>query len=386
MKRKGGMLEESRLALILALVLLALVSLSLGISIWTALKVQNLHIEKKYSIEPIEEVREKEENRRQKEEFTVKEEVEWRRGTTKERTVVERPQREEIKWKSSADVIQEAIAEEQDARELRNWVVSNQISWEELPQEAKDAFIYDCGLCFDPDYRNYTIIYLGDLNSERAQKSLEVINKVIWASKSSIGDAEVEVIAVEEINTPDLSKSMPIDGSVLIVDGIWLQENPSLVMQSIENYLEGRRQSGFFEDGISGSIVILGKGFGPIQTLYQYIDQIVPGGSEVLLRKARGIDEQHFPEEVYYFVSIYFEPSSHYPERGYSYYNYPDPCDVRTENLEGFEINLYMWDTRYLIEPEKPSPPDYVYGPDLIEDLWKRITVYALGRRGIDEC
>ena len=54
--------------------------------------------------------------------------------------------------------------------------------------------------------------------------------------------------------------------------------------------------------------------------------------------------------------------------------------------MEGFEINLYMWDTRYLIEPEKPSPPDYVYGPDLIEDLWKRITVYALGRRGIDEC
>jgi len=222
MKRKSGMLEESRLALILALVLLALVSLSLGISIWTALKVQNLHIEKKYSIEPIEEVREKEENRRQKEEFTVKEEVEWRRGTTKERTVVERPQREEIKWKSSADVIQEAIAEEQDARELRNWVVSNQIPWEELPQEAKDAFIYDCGLCFDPDYRNYTIIYLGDLNSERAQKSLEVINKVTWASKSSIGDAEVEVIALEEINTPDLSKSMPTDGSVLIVDGIWL--------------------------------------------------------------------------------------------------------------------------------------------------------------------
>jgi len=236
-------LEESRLALILALVLLALVSLSLGISIWTALKVQNLHIEKKYSIEPIEEVREKEENRRQKEEFTVKEEVEWRRGTTKERTVVERPQREEIKWKSSADVIQEAIAEEQDARELRNWVVSNQI-------------------------------------------------------------------AVEEINTPDLSKSMPIDGSVLIVDGIWLQENPSLVMQSIENYLEGRRQSGFFEDGISGSIVILGKGFGPIQTLYQYIDQIVPGGSEVLLKEARKIEEKYYPEERHYTITIRFEPSS----------------------------------------------------------------------------
>ena len=60
------------------------------------------------------------------------------------------------------------------------------------------------------------------MNSERAQKSLEVINKVTWASKSSIGDAEVEVIALEEINTPDLSKSMPTDGSVLIVDGIWL--------------------------------------------------------------------------------------------------------------------------------------------------------------------
>jgi len=58
-------------------------------------------------------------------------------------------------------------------------------------------------------------------------------------------------------------------------------------------------------------------------------------------------------------VSIYFEPSSHYPA---------------------------IYDTRYAVEPKKPSPPDYVYGPDLIEDLWKRITVYALEEGRVNEC
>ena len=158
----------------------------------------------------------------------------------------------------------------------------------------------------------------------------------------------------------------------------------------MENYLEGRRQSGFFEDGISGSIVILGKGFGPIQTLYQYIDQIVPGGSEVLLKEARKIEEKYYPEERHYTITIRFEPSRYYPEEGYCspgdyrgygpYYSVcADPCDIRTDDLEGFTIDLIF----YANTPEslklKPTPPFYAFSRnDMIEDLWAKMTYFAL--------
>ena len=373
------MLEESRVALILVLIALA-------ISTWTLFQVQEMErtSERNYQGKLLET---QEKPTRTSEEPKSFEQSEYpKHGEELTERLSETNRMEERKKKPSRRLVQEVIAEERDAEELREWAFSNQIPWEEMPQDVKEAFMYRNLIPFDCG-ENHTIIYLGDLNSERAQKSLEAINKLIWANEDCIYVEEggVEVIPLEEITSPDVSKRKR-DLSILVIDGFHLQENPSLVIQSIENYLEGRRQSGLYGDGLSGSIVILGRGIGPIQTLYQYIDQIVPGGSEVLLRKARGIDEQHFPEEVYYFVSIYFEPSSYYPERGYSYYNYPDPCDVRTENLEGFKVKVAIYDTRYAVEPKKPSPPDYVYGPDLIEDLWKRITVYALEEGRVNEC
>ena len=372
------MLEESRVALILVLIALA-------ISTWTLFQVQEMErtSERNYQGKLLET---QEKPTRTSEEPKSFEQSEYpKHGEELTERLSETNRMEERKKKPSRRLVQEVIAEERDAEELREWAFSNQIPWEEMPQDVKEAFMYRNLIPFDCG-ENHTIIYLGDLNSERAQKSLEAINKLIWANEDCFSiSGGVEVIPLEEITSPDVSKRKR-DLSILVIDGFHLQENPSLVIQSIENYLEGRRQSGLYGDGLSGSIVILGRGIGPIQTLYQYIDQIVPGGSEVLLRKARGIDEQHFPEEVYYFVSIYFEPSSYYPERGYSYYNYPDPCDVRTENLEGFKVKVAIYDTRYAVEPKKPSPPDYVYGPDLIEDLWKRITVYALEEGRVNEC
>ncbi len=377
------MLEESRVALILVLIALA-------ISTWTLFQVQEMErtSERNYQGKLLET---QEKPTRTSEGLQSFEQSEYpKHGEELTERLSETNRMEERKKKPSRRLVQEVIAEEQDAEELREWAFSNQIPWEEMPQEVKEAFMYDYSFPFECG-ENHTIIYLGDLNSERAQKSLEAINKLIWANEDCIYVEEggVEVISLEEIASPDVSKRKS-DLSILVIDGFHLQENPSLVIQSIENYLEGRRQSGLYGDGLSGVIVILGRGIGPIQTLYQYIDQIVPGGSEVLLKEARKIEEKYYPEERHYTITIRFEPSSYYPEEGYCslgdyrgygpYYSVcADPCDIRTDDLEGFTIDLIF----YANTPEslklKPTPPFYAFSRnDMIEDLWAKMTYFAL--------
>lgn len=212
------------------------------------------------------------------------------------------------------ETIPQVIAEEEYSYELREWAISNGIPWEELPQEAKDAFIYwDPGL--ESHFRfaseEFIVAYLGYPDSQRAQDAMSVIQKTLWANAvpdTPLGyklHERVQVLLIDEISDPTTCRSN--DFLVLIIDGFWFQGNQNLAVQSINNCIEGRKQSGAYEDGIGMKILILGNGIGPIQAVYQNIDQIAPGASE-LIRKDREVDEMHYPEEVYYVIEVEFIP------------------------------------------------------------------------------